>query len=71
MKIETLIVHGPCIFSAFAISIFTWVEIAPQFLITQPFKVKKAEKYDGVVTTHSFHGSVELSYKFLVLPPLI
>ena len=34
-------------------------------------KVQKAEKYDAVVTTHSFHGSVELSYKFLVLPPLI
>ena len=45
-----------------------------QKCVTQPFKVQKvqkAEKYDGVVTTHSFHGSVELSYKFLVLPPLI
>ena len=45
-----------------------------QKCVTQPFKVQKvqkAEKYDGVVTTHSFHGSVELSYKFLLLPPLI
>ena len=52
MKIETLIVHGPCIFSAFAISLFTRVEIAAQLFVTQPLKVQKvqkAEKYDALI----------------------
>ena len=45
MKIETLIVHGPCIFSAFAISIFAWVEAPAQFFVKKmPRNLSKFSK---------------------------
>ena len=55
MKIERVIVRGPCIFSAFAISVFQFAQVAPQFLVIKvPRNLSKLSEYGKLRNTIAF-----------------